>query len=86
MASTSTENKKNFAIAWKAKIGGHKKQRTLVVKAYIQPTRHLAYALAKEDANRYAKGSVVREVVVLNVQGVARDSYYSTHESPGFSN
>lgn len=86
MPSTSTQSEKNFAIDWKAKIGGHKVTRTLIYRAHVQPTRHLSYNLAKADAQNYAKTALLQSIVVLGVRGVGRKGLYSTKDRIGYSN
>lgn len=86
MGNENETAKKTWLIDWRAKIGNRRVTGTVRMKAYVQPTRHLSYSIARDAAAAYANHRSVQSLVVLGVGGLDRKPTYNTKEWIGYSN
>jgi len=86
MSNINETAKKTWLIDWRAKIGNTRVAGTVKMKAYVQPTRHLSYSIARDAAAAYANHRSVQSLVVLGVGGLGRKPMYNTREWIGYTN
>lgn len=86
MANINETAKKTWLIDWRADVGGHRVAGTVRYKAYVQPTRHLSYSIARDAALAYAKRTNLGSLTVLGVGGLGRKPTFNTREWIGYTN